>query len=338
MPLGSPRWYAAAVILAVAAAAVVGWRLTGSDSTACFRSSVELASTGRGELRGCNEDAATAVRKQLAERDPDVAAEEPSELHAKSALVVWIALYAATAGVAAVACVRSIAAIVDLKPVWSRRLVALSLGAVVLVVLPFALFRLLAGLTSARLGPFDELHLDEVAWLNPMIALLTLPAVIGLVAVGQVISTRDDLGLEELASYGSRMRAFVGMVGAILALGVLTTAARWQAIATLPGGESVPSTVVLLWGAVFALVLAVLYVPVHQLWVRETEREIAREIKRQLPADDKVGGTAGFRGPELALKKELESTLGVGGALRSLQGSVAVLAPVIAAAVSSLFS
>ena len=338
MPSGSLRWYAAAVILAVAAAALVVWQLWRSDSTACFRSSVELAATGSGELEGCDQPAARAVRTHVVKRDPDAVAEEPSELHAKSALVVWIALYAATAGAAAVACVRSTAAIVDLKPAWSRRLVTLSLGAVVVVVLPFALFRLLGGLTSDRLGPFDELHLDEIAWLNPMIAVLTLPAAIGLVAVGQVISARDDLGLEELASHGSRIRAFVGMLGTILALGVLTTAARWQAIATLPGGESLASTVVLLWGAVFALVLAVLYVPVHQLWAGATEREIAREIKRQRPADDKVGGTVGFRSPELALKKELESTLGIGGALRSLQGSVAVLAPVIAAAVSSLFS
>jgi hypothetical protein len=162
--------------------------------------------------------------------------------------------------------------------------------------------------------------------------------VVGLVAVGCVISTRADFNLEELASHGSRIRAFVGMLGTILALGVLTTAARWQSIATLPGGESVPSTIVLLWGAVFAFVIAVLYLPVHDLWARKTKREIAAEVKRQLGANDKAAGTAGFRAPELALQRELESTLGVGGALRSLQGSVSVLAPVIAAAVSSLFS
>jgi hypothetical protein len=35
---------------------------------------------------------------------------------------------------------------------------------------------------------------------------------------------------------------------------------------------------------------------------------------------------------------KLHATLGVGGALTSLQGSLAVLAPVVAAAVSSLFA
>jgi len=64
---------------------------------------------------------------------------------------------------------------------------------------------------------------------------------------------------------------------------------------------------------------------------------IAEEVERQLPEHPAQGGTPGFRAPELALKKELETTLGLGGALRWLQGSVAVLAPVIAAAVSSLF-
>jgi hypothetical protein len=128
------------------------------------------------------------------------------------------------------------------------------------------------------------------------------------------------------------------MLGAILALGVLTTAARWQAIGTLPGGEPLPSTVVLLWGAVFALVLGLLYVPVYQVWAAATQREIALEVERQLPEPTGHAGTPGFRVGELALKKELEATLGMGGALRSLQGSVAVLAPVIAAAVSSLFA
>ena len=104
--------------------------------------------------------------------------------------------------------------------------------------------------------------------------MLAMPAVIGLVAVAHVTATRPRLGLKELAELGASMRRLVGMLGAILALAVLTTAARWQAIGTLPGGEPVPSTVVLLWGAVFALVLAVLYVPVHERWAAATEREI----------------------------------------------------------------
>ena len=78
--------------------------------------------------------------------------------------------------------------------------------------------------------------------------------------------------------------------------------------------------------------------PVHQRWAAKTARLISDEVKRQLPDDQSLRGTAGFRAPELRLTKELQAALGVGGALKSLQGSVAVLAPVIAAAISSLFS
>jgi hypothetical protein len=332
------RWYAAAVVLAVGAAFLVLWQLATSDSTACFHSSVELAAKGSGELEGCDAQAAHAVRNHLAQHNAAEAAGEPSEVEARSALVVWMALFAATAGVAAVSAVRSVDMIAEVRPAWSRRLVGLSVGAAILVLLPFAVFRVLTELAPTELGPFDRLHLSEIRWLNPIIALLTLPAVVGLVSVGHVVSTRSGLGLAELASLGSRLRALVGMLAAILALGVLTTAARWEAIATLPGGNSVPSTVVLLWGSVFALVLALLYVPVHQLWATETERQIAEEVRRQLLDQASFAGTAGFRAPELALRKELHATLGVGGALHSLQRSLAVLAPVIAAAVSSLFA
>lgn len=332
------RWYAAAVLLAAATAALVLWQLETSRSTACFRSAVDLAADASGDLEGCYKDAAAAVRTHVAERTSADAAEEPSALEARAVLVVWMALFAATAGVAAVAGVRSAATILELRPRPTWRLAALSLGAVALVALPFVVFLVLAELVSFEFGPFDRLHLDEIRRINPVIAALATPAVIGLVTVGHVVATRPGLGLVKLASVGSHMRRLVGMLGAVLAVAVLTTAARWQAIDTLPGGESVPSTAVLVWGGVFALVLAVLYVPVYQVWAAATEREIAEEVKRQLPKDASLGGTAGFRAPELALKKELDATLGLGGALRSLQGSVAVLAPVIAAAVSSLFA
>jgi hypothetical protein len=332
------RWYAAAVLLAVAAAALVLWRVAVSESTECFQTSIELAAGGSGELRGCDEKAAGAVRDHLAQRSSADAAEEASELDARSAFVVWIALFAATAGLAAVAAVRSTYIVADLRPRWSLRLVVLCLGGGIVAVLPLVLFMSAAGVAGQEFGPFDRLHWAEFKWLTPLIVLLSLPAVFGLVVVGHVVTTSPGLGLDKLATVGSRLRALVGMLGAILALGVIATAARWQAVATLPGGESVPGTVVLLWGSVFALVVAVLYLPPHQLWATATEQAIAKEVKRQLPEHAKLGGTAGFRAAELALKKELSATLGVGGALGSLQGSLAVLAPVVAAAVSSLFS
>jgi len=64
---------------------------------------------------------------------------------------------------------------------------------------------------------------------------------------------------------------------------------------------------------------------------------ISAEVGEQFSSYEGAG-TFGFRPPELAARKELQATLGLGGALKTLQGSFAVLAPVIAAAVSSLFS
>jgi hypothetical protein len=343
------RWYAAAVLLAAAAASLVLWQLGTSPSTHCFRKSVDLSAGGRTPkdepqrtakrslvTAGCNDEVADAVARALARHG--IAADRSSPLEARSALVVWLALLAATAGFAAFSGVRSATIIAGLRPVWDRRLVVFSVAAVVLVALPFAMFLALARYKALRFGSFDVLHQHEFHWLDPTIGALAMPAVIGLVVVGRIVSTQPSMGLRGLAGLGSDMRQLVAMVGTILSLAVLTTAARWQAIGTLPGGEALPGTVDLLWGGTFAVALAVLYFPVYRVWAEATEREIAKEVERQILPDRVPGGTRGFRAPELALTKELAATLGLGGALRLLQGSVAVLAPVIAAAVSSLFA
>ena len=334
------RGYLVAVLLGLTAATLVAWQLESSESTTCFRRSVEIASSeSNAVLTGCASSSFAAVRRELEARRRSAAGgspapEDASKLEAKSALVVWMALFAATAGLAAIVAVRSLAICKELGPRWDAGLIGRSAGAAILVALPFALFRLL----PSELSAFDDLHGPQLRWIPPLIGLLMLPALAGLVVVWHTLSARPDLDLHDLDWLGSRMRQLVSMVGAVLALGILTTAARWQAIATLPGGEAVPSIVILLWGSIFALVLGAVYVPVHQRWAAETTRLIADEVERQLADDRPRPGTSGFRASELALTKELQATLGVGGALKSLQGSLAVLAPVVAAAVSSLFA
>ena len=333
------RGYLAAVLPGLVAAALVLWQLESSESTACFRDSVELSITGSETvLEDCESESFDAVRDYVAAQRSSAAAgnavEDPDEVEGRSALIVWMALFAATAGFAAIVAVRSVVMIKDLKPSWTAGLIARCAGAAILLVLPFALFRSI----PARLTAFDDLHRAQLMWIPPLIGSLMLPAITALVVIWWILSVRDDLSLDDVAGLGSRMRQLVSMLGAVLAISVLTTAARWQAIETLPGGESLPSIIVLLWGSVFALVLGALYVPVHQRWAAKTARLISDEVKWQLPDDQSLRGTAGFRAPELRLTKELQAALGVGGALKSLQGSVAVLAPVIAAAISSLFS
>ena len=91
------------------------------------------------------------------------------------------------------------------------------------------------------------------------------------------------------------------------------------------------------WGSLYAVVLGVLYIPVYQRWARETGTLIADEVRRQMPDDQSLRGTAGFRSAEMSLTRELNVRLRMGGALASFQGSFAVLAPVIAGAIASLF-
>lgn len=334
------RGYVLAILLGLTAAGLVFWQLESSESTACFRESAEIASSeSKAVLQGCGSNSFDAVREEIEARRRSAASggsvpEGSSEIEAKSALIVWIALFAATAGFAAVVSVRSIGISKELKPRWNAGLIARCAGTAVLVALPFALFRLI----PSGLSPFDDLHGPQLKWIPPTIGLLMLPALTGLVVIWHILSVRPDLDLHDVARLGSRMRQVVSMVGAVLALSILTTAARWQAIATLPGGEALPSIIILLWGSIFALVLGAVYVPVHQRWATETTRLIADEVERQLAESRPRHGTVGFRASELSLTKELHATLRVGGALTSLQGSLAVLAPVVAAAVSSLFA
>jgi hypothetical protein len=333
------RDYVVAGLLSLTAAAVLFWQLATAGDTDCFRRSVEIPIAGSDEvLSGCDSTSFDTVRSYITEQREAAAARtsvppETNEVEAKAALLVWIALFAAAAGAAAFAAWQSIAIIRRLRPRWTAGMIGRIAGAAILVLLPFALFRLV----SFDLSPFDDLHRSQVILVPPLIVVLLFPAVIALIAVWQELEEKADLVLDDAAYLGSLMRRLVGLLGAILALAVLTTAARWQAIGTLPGGEPVPSVIVLLWGSLFALVLAAFYIPVHQRWTRETARLISEEVARQLP-DSSLPGTTGFRAPELALTKELQATLGLGGPLKSLQGSLSVLAPVIAAAVSSLFS
>ena len=332
------------ILLALVAAVLVGWLLLSAKDTACFRRSISVhISPPAHILRDCKpSDAFDAVRRYIQEQrnraatDNKFVPEETDRVKARSALVAWIALLMATAGLAAVVAVRSVVIIQDLKPKprWNARLLALCAAAAILLVLPVVVNQLL----GFHLGDFDDLHKAQFRGIYLIVGLLVFPGVVALVAIWSVLVSSVELHLDHVSCLGSHIRQLVSMLGAILALSVLATAARWQAIATLPGGESAPSTVILLWGSLFALVLAVLYIPVYQRWATEARRLISDEVKLQLPGDQPLRGTVGFRSSEMSLTNELNARLGVGGALKSLQGSVAVLAPVIAATVSSLFS
>ena len=73
-----------------------------------------------------------------------------------------------------------------------------------------------------------------------------------------------------------------------------------------------------------------------QRWATATAALVSAEVSQQF-SEYEGPGTVGFRAPELAAKKELQALLRLGGALETLRGALVVLAPIIAAAISSLF-
>jgi hypothetical protein len=333
------RGYIAAVLLALGAAALVAWQLSSANDTTCFLKAVRAGSVTRSqkeheEKKNYLTEHCTSKTFKTVVRYLNV--EEPDELQAKSALVVWIALVAATAAFAAFVGVRSVAIIREVNPPRDARFIGRCVGALALVVVPFLLFQGLPNVAHVELSRFDGFEKPQLRWIPLLIGVFVAPAVIGLESIGRVASVRP-LALPEAARLGSRLRELVGMLGAVLSLAVLDTAGRSQTIDKLPGGEALPSTIVLLWGSAFVLVLALLYVPVHQRWAAETASLISDEVTRQLSGTS-LAGTPGFRPSELSLRKELNETLGVEGPLKSIRGSVAVLSPVIAAAVASLFA
>jgi hypothetical protein len=345
------RMYIVSILLGLTVAALVGWQVLSAKDTDCFYRSldIQIAQSKKSKpidevLKGClSKNAAfIAVRNNIRAQRQQLAAkkiptlQETDKVKAKSAFITWVALLMATAGFAGFVAVQSIVIVWELKPRWNASLIAASVGAAILLALPFVLYLLLPK-RFTHLGEFDDLHHGQLTWMNFMGGVLVFPALVGLVAIADVLMSRTDLRLAEAGYLGARMRQLISMLGAALALLVLTTAARWQAIGTLPGGESAPKVVILMWGSAYAVVLAVLYVPAYQQWAAKTGRLISDEVKRQIPDDQSLGGTAGFRSAEMSLTRELNVRLGVGGALASFQGSFAVLAPVIAGAIASLF-
>lgn len=333
------RGYIVGVLLALAAAALVAWQLSSAKDTTCFLKAVRAGSVTQPQREQREK------KKYLTEHCKSktfntvvgyLKVEKPDELQAKSALVVWIALVAVTAAFAAFVGVRSVAIIREVNPPRDARFIGRCVGALALVAVPFFIFQGLPNVVHVELSRFDRFETPQLRWISLLIGLFVAPAVIGLEAIGRVASVQA-LTLPDAARLGSRLRELVGMLGAILSLAVLDTAGRSQTIDKLPGGEALPSTIVLLWGSAFVLVLALLYLPVHQRWAAKTASLISDEVKRQLP-ETSLPGTPGFRPEELSLRKELNVTLGVDGPLKSIRGSVAVLSPVIAAAVASLFA
>ncbi len=332
-----------AAVVGLGSAALVFIVLRDSALTDCYQASVKISiAYSKDNLRGCPFPAFDAVRQQVSEqrtlaKNNRFVPDEPDPVKGNATLLVWMALFSATAGLAGISAVRSTYTIVlDMKPrPPTLSIVRSGIEALLIVLVPYVLLRKLSDWTP--LTPFDDLHLTLIRWLSLFVLVLILPAATGLRVARHILGKHPALTLNDAAKLGSQLRNLIGMLGGIVSLAVFAHAARWQAIASLPAGESLPGTVILLWGAVYALALAALYVPVYERWSTAAWRTISLEVSRQYPPADATG-TIGYSVAELSAKKALQTDLGLGSALGTLQGPLAVLAPIIAGAASSLFS
>jgi hypothetical protein len=335
------RGYIVAVLLALGAGALVAWQLSSTHDTTCFLKAVRAGSVTRSaKEREQAKDATTYfINHCKGNRWETVVShlqvDKTDELEAKSALVVWILLLAATAAFAAFVGVRAVAIIREVDPPRDGRFIGLCVGALALAAVPFLVYQGLHEFADVELSRFDAFEHPQLLWAQVLIAALL---------AGDRWHRGDRQGRRGAAASSPRSRTprlanagALGMLGVILSLIVLDTGARSKAIDKLQGGEALPSTIVVLYGLLYVLVLALLYVPVQQRWATTTTSLISDEVAQQLSGAS-LPGTPGFHPSELSLKKQLSETLGVEGPLQSIRASVAVLSPVIAAAVASLFS
>jgi hypothetical protein len=337
--------YLSAALVALGSAVLVFFVLNGSPEAKCYRDSLDIPIAYSEEnLAGCPFETFNSLRTVVTEQRYLLAVndrfvpDEPDPVKGKATLVVWVSLFAATAGLAGFSGVRSTYTIVrDLRPRWdlsTNDVAGSCLLAFVILLVPYLLLRT-AG--TMHLGPFDAFLTGRIHLLTVFVLALAFPTAAELRVVGHIVRTQPVLALGDVAGLGSELRRSISMLGGIVSLAVLGNAARSQAIGLLPGGEPLPGTIILLWGAIYALALAALYIPVYERWSTTARMAIKVEVSRQYRPLG-VERTAGFSVEELGAKKALQTELGLGGALGSLQGSLAVLAPIIAAAASSLFS
>jgi hypothetical protein len=337
--------YLLTALVGLGSAALVFFVLNDSAQATCYRQSVDISiAYSADSLPGCPFETFDHVRQQLTEQRQRQAAsdrfapDEPDPVKGRATLVVWITLFSASAGLAGISGVRSAYMMaLDMKPRWhlsTSSLVGSALLALLILLIPYVLLRTVG---SMSLSPVDDFLRDRIRWLTVFVLVLSFPTAMVLRVVGHIVGRQSVLRLDDAAELGSQLHRSIGMLGGIVSLAVLGNAARSQAISLLPGGESFPGTILLVWGAIYALALAALYIPVYDRWSTAARTAIILEVSRQ-HAPSGSNATRGFSVAELSARKALQTELGLGGALGGLQGSLAVLAPIIAAAASSLFS
>jgi len=166
------RVYVVSILVGLTVAGLVGWQILSARDTDCFLRSINISIAHSTNLpKGCKSEAFTAVKAYIhRQRHPvqkTLKPKETDEVKARSALLVWVALLTTTAGFAGFVAVQSVVTVWELKPPWNASLIAASVGAAILLALPFVLYLLLPK-RFTHLGQFDNLHHGQLTWMNLM--------------------------------------------------------------------------------------------------------------------------------------------------------------------------
>lgn len=168
--------------------------------------------------------------------------------------------------------------------------------------------------------------------LTQLLALLIGPSAISvavIVAIGHNVAHSDTLELRHLLNARWASARLLAVFGATLSLGILAMTARWRMGEFLPGGESVPTIVALLYGALFSLVLAALAFP--------TQSRL--NSARNAWINSRSGGTGdAFTLEQAQARKAIREELALEwGGSSLLPSQVSIVGPVATAAVTAFF-
>ncbi len=128
-----------------------------------------------------------------------------------------------------------------------------------------------------------------------------------------------------------KLQRFIGLLGAMVGLGTLTKGALRQAFLASGGAPSLfPSEFILIHGAYFSCLLALVYVPTHSL-LAEAGNRLVDAVFPIASSDLDLKKSAGWQ----ADRKALEDLLQVGtAATDDLRASLSILAPLATGIVS----
>jgi hypothetical protein len=261
--------------------------------------------------------------------------------HANSGpFVLWVALIAAQAMLWAVALPSLVGTLLrhwrnrQRDSVW-REVVPSAGGFVVLIVAFAVLPRLIDTLHTVPpdLIPHVALRVAALTGLGGLVALVAAISIWLIRGRAEVLAAGRKLTGGELRTYlrlRSDLERLLAYLGAVIGLAVLTTAALWRLVVQEYGDEQFPPEVLILYGVVLTLIIALVYLPTWATMQRTGS--LLRDGVAPLPepASDQLEA-------QLRTRAALDDLLGLRvSASVSFKAGVAILSPLLASLTSLL--